>query len=319
MDRPPYMMLSAVAHRRVSSYAPLSDDARHPVFKACEVCQTELALTPLQHGCALWTCPGCGHIVRDLELSGASARSHAWGGDAGMDRVRLALTWRRLSKHLSRMQASLGRPLDVLELGYGRGILLHKLLRAGHHVSGVERHLLSTGSARPAIPGATLYDATAEDCILPANRYDFIFAIHVVEHLVDLSAVFRKIAVSLRPGGVFYCMTPNAQSYGLSLFGESWWNMEDPTHYRFFSRRSLETALSRAGFRSARSQIVIEDSVTLEVNSALRALAGGDRVHGILHTPGAKVASLALTPFAVLGRLVVPRLSPSIEAIAVKR
>jgi len=215
------------------------------------------------------------------------------------------------------MQASVPRPLDVLELGYGKGILLEKLVRAGYRVSGVERHLLSTNSARPTITGATLYDATAEACTLPANSYDFIFAIHVVEHLTDPSAVFRKVATALRPGGVFYCMTPNAQSYGLSLFGQSWWNLEDPTHYRFFSRRSLETALVRAGFQTARTNIVIEDSLTLEINSALRAVTSGDHVHGILHAPGAKIAAIALTPLAFLVRVCVPRLSPSIEAIAV--
>jgi 2-polyprenyl-3-methyl-5-hydroxy-6-metoxy-1,4-benzoquinol methylase len=235
-----------------------------------------------------------------------------------MDRVRLALTWRRLSKHLSRMQASVRRPLDVLELGYGRGILLHKLIEAGYHVSGVERHLLSIDQTGPSIAGVTLYDATAEECTLSDECFDFVFAIHVVEHLIDLHAVFRKVAAALRPGGVFYCMTPNAQSYGLSLFGASWWNLEDPTHYRFFSQRSLETALLQAGFRTARSHIVIEDSLTLEINSALRLVSGGDRVHGILHTPGVRAVNLALTPLAVLARLCVPRLSPSIEAIAVK-
>jgi len=216
------------------------------------------------------------------------------------------------------MQALVQRPLDVLELGYGRGILLQKLIRAGHRVSGVERHLLSTTEQKPQIAGATLYDATAESCTLPANSYDFIFAIHVVEHLIDLSAVFRKIAASLRHGGVFYCITPNAQSYGLSLFGQSWWNLEDPTHYRFFSRRSLETALSQAEFHTVRTNVVIEDSLTLEANSALRVLTPGDQVHGILHTPGARAASIALTPFALLARLCIPNLSPSIEAIAVK-
>jgi len=216
------------------------------------------------------------------------------------------------------MQASLPRPLDVLEVGYGRGILLEKLMRAGYRVSGVERHLLRTDDARPTIMGATLYDATAEACTLPPNSYDFVFAIHVVEHLTDLSAVFRKIAASLRRGGVFYCITPNAQSYGLAVFGQSWWNLEDPPHYRFFSRRSLAAALSQAGFQTVRTNIVIEDSLTLEINSALRALMARDHVHGILHTPGTKAVGIALTPFAFLARLCIPKLSPSIEAIAVK-
>jgi 2-polyprenyl-3-methyl-5-hydroxy-6-metoxy-1,4-benzoquinol methylase len=235
-----------------------------------------------------------------------------------MDRVRLALTWRRLSKHLSQLQSSLHRSLDVLELGYGRGILLEKLIRAGHQVSGVERHLLGTNHTRPTIIGATLYDATAEECTLPANSYDFVLAIHVVEHLTDMSAVFQKVAGSLRQGGMFYCITPNAQSYGLSLFGQAWWNLEDPTHYRFFSRPSLAAALSQAGFQTVQTNVVLEDSLTLEINSALRVLTGGDRTHGIFHTPGTKGISTALTPLAFLARLCVPKLSPSIEAVAIK-
>lgn len=309
---------TARTYRGASPHAVFTAEEHDPEQKACEVCRTGLVLKPLHTRCVLWTCPNCHHIVRDLELSGASARAHAWGGRANMDRIRLALTWRRLSKHLSRMQASTPHPLDVLELGYGKGILLHKLIRAGYRVSGVEQHLLSTDHTTPTIAGATLYDTTAEDCVLPANSYDCIFAIHVVEHLRDPLAVFRKIAGALRQGGRFYCITPNAQSYGLSLFGEAWWNLEDPTHYRFFSRRSLVAALSQAGFRTVQTSILVEDSLTLDVNSALRALTKGDRVHGILHAPGAQAASLALTPFAVLARLCVPRLSPSIEAIAVK-
>jgi hypothetical protein len=77
-------------------------------------------------------------------------------------------------------------------------------------------------------------------------------------------------------------------------------------------------ALLQSGFHTVRTHIPIEDSLTLEINSAFRALTTGDRVHGILHAPGVRMAGIALTPFAVLARLCLPRLSPSISAIAVK-
>jgi len=141
--------------------------------------------------------------------------------------------------------------------------------------------------------------------------------VHVVEHLADPTLVFGKIAASLKRGGLFYCMTPNAESYGLTLFGQYWWNLEDPTHYRFFSQRSLAAMLRAAGFATVQTGVVVEDSVTIEANSLLRALLHGDRVHGILHRRGATLASVALTPFSLAARCLLPRLSPSIEGVAV--
>jgi 2-polyprenyl-3-methyl-5-hydroxy-6-metoxy-1,4-benzoquinol methylase len=190
------------------------------------------------------------------------------------------------------------------------------MAQRGYRVSGIERHLLHPGDNAPSIEGATLYDMTAEECELPRHAFDFIYAIHVIEHFTDPAAVFKAIAASLRSGGMFYCITPNAESYGLSVFRRHWWNLEDPTHYRFFSRRSLTSMLHTAGFGVVRTQIVLEDSLTLEVNSALRKFSLGDPAHGILQTPAAVVAGFG-APFAMLARLCVPRLSPSFEAIGV--
>jgi 2-polyprenyl-3-methyl-5-hydroxy-6-metoxy-1,4-benzoquinol methylase len=215
--------------------------------------------------------------------------------------------------------------LDVLEIGYGGGLTLLRLARAGHRVSGVERHLLRAGESPEAprrIPhdlrGATLYDASAEEAPLPPCAFDLVIAVHVVEHLTEPARVFRKIAESLRPGGRLYCMTPNAQSLGLRLFGRHWWNLEDPTHYRFFSPRSLTMMLRDAGFESVQTRVAIEDSLTLEANSVVRMVTRGDAAHGVLHAPFAALASVALTPLTLLGRLCVPALSPSFETVAIR-
>lgn len=237
-----------------------------------------------------------------------------------MDRIRLALTWRRISRYLTG-----SRPLDVLEIGYGAGLTLQRLARAGHRVSGVERHLLRAGEPAESsrrvpddLRGAMLYDASAEEATLPSRAFDLVIAVHVVEHLTDPVRVFRKIAESLRPGGRLYCMTPNAESLGLRLFKRHWWNLEDPTHYRFFSPRSLTMMVREAGFVSVETRVVMEDSLTLEANSAVRMATRGDATHGVLHAPLATLACAALTPLALLGRMCVPALSPSFEAVAVR-
>src|SRR5207247_1404037 len=88
---------------------------------ACEVCGRSVLEWRIGPTCALWRCPSCEHVMRDLGRCSAHAREHAWGGDAGFDRVRTWLTMRSLSEILPAR-----RGLDVLEIGFGRGLLLER-------------------------------------------------------------------------------------------------------------------------------------------------------------------------------------------------
>ncbi len=279
----------------------------------CESCASPLVAERIGPSSTLLRCPACGHVIRDMQLSGGMARSHAWGGNSAFDKLRLALTWRRLTRSLPR-----GRRLSVLEIGFGAGTTLSKFLDRGDEISGVERNLLDIGVNPRVAAEGTLYQSAAEDVTLPPDHFDLIYAIHVVEHLTDPAAVFAKMFRALRPGGRFYCITPNSESRGLAVFGESWWNLEDPTHCRFFSRRSLSHMLGGAGFEKVRTGVVVEDSLTLEVNSLLRALSGHHEVHGVLHSRTALAASALLTPVGLLARAALPSLSPSIEAWATR-
>jgi SAM-dependent methyltransferase len=138
----------------------------------------------------------------------------------------------------------------------------------------------------------------------------------LVEHLDDPAAVFRTCHRALRPGGLLYLVTPNVGSGGLRVFGECWWNLEDPTHVRFFTPRSLGLMLGDAGFRMGRARIPLWDSQTLEISSLLRLLGKGSGEHGVLTSKLALPLSVALLPFAMGARLLWPRLSPSIEVMA---
>jgi SAM-dependent methyltransferase len=229
------------------------------------------------------------------------------------DRIRGRLTLRSLFSVLPGEG-----PLDVLEIGFGPGLLLSWFLDRGDRVSGVDPGMLEREIPEALRLHAMLSSDPAESVQLEPESFDLIFGVHVVEHLADPAAVFRSCCRALRPGGVAYFMTPDAESRGLSLFKDAWWNLEDPTHVRFFSRRSISTALRRAGFTRVTARTPRWDSLSLEISSVFRLGRRSSGRHGVLSSRLTLPAYAALLPFAIATRRVWPSISPSMEVVARK-
>jgi SAM-dependent methyltransferase len=270
---------------------------------------------PLGKGDSLQHCSACRHIQRSLDFCQADARNHAWGGSTSYDRIRNALTFRAIKRHLNR-----DNPQDqqVLEIGFGAGHLLRKFIEAGYQAAGVERNMLEIQVDPLVKSQAELYTNIAEDQNIPANRFDLINGIHVIEHLDNPQAVYKSAHRLLKTGGILYLITPNAESKGLSLFKDKWWNLEDPSHIRFYSPASIRMALQEAGFRDIRVHVPRWDSLTLEVNSFMRIFHGNKGDSGVLGRPLTKFMDLLLLPLMLLLRLAYPKICPSIEIIAYK-
>jgi 2-polyprenyl-3-methyl-5-hydroxy-6-metoxy-1,4-benzoquinol methylase len=279
----------------------------------CEVCGRAVGEWRVGPTCVLWRCPWCGHVMRDLERCRARARVHAWGGDEALDSVRTWLTMRSLSRLLPGPA-----PLSVLEIGFGRGLLLARFAEAGHDVTGIDPGMLERDVPEELRRRAALHALPAEEMELSPDRFDLIYGIHVVEHLRDPAVVFRSCRAALRPGGGLYLITPNAGSEGLKVFGESWWNLEDPTHIRFYSRQSISSALYDAGFDRVLTRIPAWDSLTLEIGSVLRAVGWRSTEHGVLGSRLALAVYAMALPAAVVARLVRPALAPSMEVLATR-
>jgi SAM-dependent methyltransferase len=206
--------------------------------------------------------------------------------------------------------------MSVLEIGFGRGLMLSRFVERGDVATGVDPGMLEREISVPLRRAATLHAEPAESVILPEESFDLVYGIHVVEHLKDPGVVFRACSRWLRPGGVMYLVTPNAGSKGLSLFREAWWNLEDPTHIRFFSRRSITVALAGAGFERIRTRIPPWDSLTLEIGSTLRALGWEPGAHGVLGSRLSLPVYGVLLPAALAARALWPAISPSMEVVA---
>jgi SAM-dependent methyltransferase len=281
---------------------------------ACEICGQPCRGRRISARSVLLRCPRCGHIIRDLKMCPAGARSQAYGGSEEFDRFRLFFTRRRLLRLLSSLDRK--GPLNILEIGYGGGQLLKLFQDRGHRVWGVEVcPPRGTLIERIRSRGGRLFEEGLDQADLPAATMDLIYLVHVAEHLSNPMAGFRALSECARPGALLYLITPNGRSAGLRVFGDRWWHLEDPTHRRFFTPRSIRAALRQVGFRIASLRSPLSDSLSLEINSLLRFFCRQDAVMDRPLTPW---LDLLLMPIAFLARCLWPGLRPNIEVVAEK-
>jgi SAM-dependent methyltransferase len=76
---------------------------------------------------------------------------------------------------------------------------------------------------------------------------DVVTAIEVLEHVVDPLAVLKEIRKLLKPGGLFFYTTGNAEPYHGRIL--SWRYLLPEVHVSYFEPRTMAHALSLTGFR----------------------------------------------------------------------
>ena len=140
----------------------------------------------------------------------------------------------------------------VLEVGCGWGFCLGGLRAMGiTDAEGYDVDPTAVEICRQWDLKASLVD-TADIYAFMAQRpntYDTILAFDVLEHipLNDQGAALRDILLALKPGGVFVCQVPNADSIIASHM-----RYVDHTHHVTFTNISLDGVLHNAGFETAR-------------------------------------------------------------------
>jgi SAM-dependent methyltransferase len=259
----------------------------------------------LRGGGVIDQCRHCLHVQRSLSDCPARHRSDAYGGDPALDVVRLWLTHRAVRG---------ARPARrVFEIGFGAGSLLRRFLDGGAEVAGVDARQFDTEVDPEVVDRGRLWWGTAETLDAGDLVVDLVYGVHVIEHVEDVEKLLLMAKGLLAPGGRLVLLTPAADSWGLRLFGSSWWLLEDPTHVRFFTARSVRLACEKAGFASVTTRRLRADNLTMEVGSLARLVHLADgRTGGVLSSRVVMVAGVLSAPLVLLLRMLSPRLRPTL-------
>ena len=208
-----------------SRYSPFSDRTFH--YGLCRQCDLGLVVDPRDD---------YENLYDEAYYAGRGADPTidyiAEMGDPGTIRN---LEWDGLRQVLG----PLDRGLRVLDFGCGLGGLPRYLRAAGWNADGYE----DEGFARDWM---TRNGLSVVERLEPAS-YDVIFAIEVVEHLIDPLPVLRLLRESLRPGGRLVMTTGNLAKARKPLSEWTYASVPD-VHVTFWTPRSWDRALGLAGF-----------------------------------------------------------------------
>lgn len=147
----------------------------------------------------------------------------------------------------------IGSHQNILELGYGSGIIVHALAAAGKNVTLVEGATRFCEQARE-IQGVQVVHSLFED-FSSLDTYDFVIASHVLEHVHEpckLLMAMRRLARKM------IAVVGNANSYHRQLavlmgLQKTIYDLSERDHlvghYRVYDEQSLTTEIQRAGWR----------------------------------------------------------------------
>lgn len=123
----------------------------------------------------------------------------------------------------------------------------------GCGTGGLVRHLRENASCAAfghelgwAAAQLTIPQLDEEGLAAAAGTFDVVTAIEVIEHTIEPVRLLRRLRELLRPGGLLFLTTGNAEPYRERL--SRWRYVVPEIHISFFEPKTLALALEQAGF-----------------------------------------------------------------------
>ena len=139
----------------------------------------------------------------------------------------------RLSRYLSETYLRDPSFRKMLELGCGRGEVLHGFAECGFEVLGLDGSLYSERRIQEPI---VIADIEGRPIPFASNSVDVIFHKSVIEHIQNTSFFLSEIHRVLRPGGLMIAMTPDWKAQFRHFY-------DDYTHVRPFTLEGISDAV----------------------------------------------------------------------------
>ena len=142
-----------------------------------------------------------------------------------------------------------GKQIRLLEIGCSQGHLLDaakgdkQIVATGIDLDGVELEFARSKGLKVVV-------GTLQSVKFPAESFDAIVAIHVIEHLYSPVDTLSEVNRILSPGGILFSIMPCVAHIKARLAGIKWKYYTPPGHLWFFSPKTFSLLLQKTGFQS---------------------------------------------------------------------
>lgn len=155
---------------------------------------------------------------------------------------------KRLEKILSLNAVGLDSWLDV---GCATGEFVKAAQARVKYVCGVEFSPEASAQARQRGAREVMTGSFLEAPLGP-GQFDVVTMWDFIEHVPDPMANLRKAAGLLKPGGRLFLSTGDVSALCARLTGRFWHLMIPPKHLYFFSQRTMQEMMAKAGFKDCK-------------------------------------------------------------------
>jgi SAM-dependent methyltransferase len=169
------------------------------------------------------------------------------------------------------------RPFKWLDYGCGLGGLVRFARQSGmSEVYGFDEGYSADWMTQHGLP--VLKES---ELIEHQGSFDVITAIEVIEHTVDPVGFMKQIATLLKPGGLFFLTTGNAQPHRDQL--AKWSYVHPDVHVSYFEPSTLECLYERCNLEPVRAGFVdgYDDIIRYKVLKTLR-VKSRNRLEGLV-------------------------------------
>jgi 2-polyprenyl-3-methyl-5-hydroxy-6-metoxy-1,4-benzoquinol methylase len=160
---------------------------------------------------------------------------------------------RLVVRRLATIEAHLGKPGRLLDVGCATGVLVEAAGRRGWSAVGVDVSTFAIAQCQSRGLDVRHGDLWGTD--LPRDHFDVVVLDDTIEHLVDPAGALREIRTLLRPGGLITLNTPNDGGWLRRVMGRHWFHCKPPEHLYYFSPRTLSAMLERQGFHRVQTKL----------------------------------------------------------------
>lgn len=266
---------------------------------------------------ALGRCESCG-LVNTLMVSEDELReaySHSYYRSSGskftwlIECILSAFTRLQAIKLLDRWRSRSGAKTvaSVLDIGCGRGNLLHEFDRLGARVQGVERQ---------EFPGdgldSNVYIGQLSDTFFEGKKFDVVILWHVLEHMEDTDLLLSSVVEHMSSNANLVISVPNFASLQQRIFGRFWFHLDLPRHLVHLEPDWLVARLESRGLEVEMIKHVdLVQNCYGFIQSALNCISPRDSnsLYRMLQYESARIglkfflycsAAVLLSPFAVM-------------------